>query len=54
MTRIYKSYTFCWGEKAEVNKIVFSSYAGCISSTDEFYEVNGKLLVTETTLSVLD
>eukprot|EP01015_Nassula_variabilis_P001766 TRINITY_DN10965_c0_g1_i3.p1 TRINITY_DN10965_c0_g1~~TRINITY_DN10965_c0_g1_i3.p1 ORF type:complete len:276 (+),score=19.05 TRINITY_DN10965_c0_g1_i3:64-891(+) len=26
----------------------------CVSSTDEYFEVNGKMLLTETTLSILD
>eukprot|EP01015_Nassula_variabilis_P019627 TRINITY_DN332_c0_g1_i2.p1 TRINITY_DN332_c0_g1~~TRINITY_DN332_c0_g1_i2.p1 ORF type:complete len:642 (+),score=76.63 TRINITY_DN332_c0_g1_i2:66-1991(+) len=54
MIRIYKQYEFVWGDNGEVSDIVFSSYAGCISSTDEFYEVNGKFFLTETTLNVLD
>lgn len=54
MNRIYKSYEFAWGDNKEISKIVFSSYAGCVSSTDEFYEVNGKLILTETTINILD
>lgn len=32
----------------------FSSYPGTISSTDDFYVTNNKIIVTETTLDVLD
>lgn len=33
---------------------MFSSYPGCISSTDDYYVTDKKLMVTETTLDVID
>jgi hypothetical protein len=32
----------------------FSSYPGCLSSTDDYYITNNKLMITETTLEVID
>ena len=46
--RIYKYYSF--GE----NKAIFSSYPGCLSSTDDFYLTNHNLLIMETTIEVVD
>ena len=34
-------------------RISFSSYPGCLTSTDDFYIINGNLLVMETSLEVL-
>lgn len=34
--------------------MTFSSYPGTISSTDDFYVMNGSLVVTETTLEILN
>ena len=47
-----------YGVKGENNqettiKISFSSYPGCLTSTDDFYIINGNLLVMETSLEVL-
>lgn len=33
---------------------MFSSYPGCVSSTDDYYINDKKLMVTETTLEVID
>jgi hypothetical protein len=35
-------------------KTTFSSYPGCLSSTDDYYITNNKLMVTETTLEIVD
>jgi len=51
MTRIWKVYDFPL--KGSVSKkISFSSYPGCISSTDDYYLMDNGLAVTETTLSL--
>ena len=36
------------------SEIIFSSYPGAISSTDDFYITHNNLLITETTLQVID
>lgn len=36
------------------NNIIFSAYAGTVSSTDDYYITSSSLVVTETTLSVYD
>jgi hypothetical protein len=38
----------------EQSELTFSSYPGCLSSTDDFFLSNHKLLVMETTLEVID
>ncbi len=35
-------------------KITYSSYPGCISSTDDFFILHGNLMVTETSLHFKD
>ena len=35
-------------------EVMFSSYAGTISSTDDFYVTSKNLMITETTLDVID
>ena len=56
MIRIFKIYSFKFND--ELNQIgltnhtvSFSSYPGCISSTDDYYIVNQDLFITETTIS---
>jgi len=40
--------------KSLKTNVMFSSYPGCISSTDDYYITDKKLMVTETTLDVID
>jgi len=40
--------------KPAVIEAIFSSYPGCLSSTDDYYVTSNKLVVTETTLDVID
>lgn len=51
MTRIWKVYDFPL-KGAATKKISFSSYPGCISSTDDYYLMDNGLAITETTLSI--
>jgi len=51
MTRIWKVYDFPLKDVA-AKKISFSSYPGCISSTDDYYLMDSGLAITETTLSI--
>jgi len=58
MLRIYKYYELGMlgdGEYGGLknSKVTFSSYPGCLSSTDDWYIINGKYVVTETTLEVM-
>mgnify|MGYP001200651857 FL=1 len=53
LLRIWKTYTFPLQEVAATT-ISFSSYAGMISSTDDWYITDQQLLVTETTTQVED
>jgi len=51
MTRIWKVYDFPL-QGVSAKKISFSSYPGCISSTDDYYLMDSGLAITETTLSI--
>jgi len=56
MQRIYKIYKFSFTllEQQENPIISFSSYAGTLTSTDDFYVLNSGLVVLETTIEILD
>lgn len=56
MLRSYKVYDFEFFNNQDLKsvKMTFSSYPGTISSTDDFYVMNGSLVVTETTLEILN
>jgi hypothetical protein len=51
MTRMWKVYDFPL-QGVAAKKISFSSYPGCISSTDDYYLMDSGLAITETTLSI--
>ena len=53
MIRIFKEYRFVSNKGNEKSKtIVFSSYPGTLASLDDFYFLDSKLLVMETTNSI--
>jgi len=55
MTRIYKYYHFKLpGAYTKSSVIGFSSYPGCISSTDDFYTLDSGLVVMDTSLEILN
>jgi hypothetical protein len=57
MVRIFKNYDFEYsGSSGPLlpSLLTFSSYAGTLTSTDDYYLVNGKTVVQETTIAVLD
>lgn len=56
MHRIFKVYDFNFDlfGKQKHSKIIFSSYPGTLTSTDDFYLLNSKISVLETTLEILD
>ncbi len=47
-----QSYKFEFENNHELpsSEMTFSSYPGCLSSTDDFYITNNNLVITETTL----
>lgn len=51
MTRMWKVYDFPL-EGVAARRISFSSYPGCVSSTDDYYLMDSGLAVTETTLNI--
>ncbi len=59
MLRIYKYYDMELIGEGEVKNgleaqnLIFSSYPGCLSSTDDWYIIKKRFVVTETTLEVL-
>ena len=53
LLRIWKTYTFPLSDAA-AKQMSFSSYAGMISSTDDWYVTDQQLLITETTTQVED
>mmetsp|Transcript_29584 Transcript_29584/g.78289 ORF Transcript_29584/g.78289 Transcript_29584/m.78289 type:complete len:654 (-) Transcript_29584:19-1980(-) len=55
MNRIYKYYDFKLpGASTAASTIGFSSYPGCVSSTDDFYMLNSGLVVMDTSLEILN
>ena len=57
MHRIFKIYEFSFtinGSFKKDSKIMFSSYPGTLTSTDDFYVLNNKIVVLETTLEMID
>lgn len=56
MHRIMKIYDFRYSlfEENKRSKIMFSSYPGTLTSTDDFYLLNNQINVLETTLEILD
>jgi len=57
MLRFYKHYDFEFlgsDKGLPKSEISFSSYPGCISSTDDWFIINGRFVVMETTLELID
>lgn len=55
MTRVFKYYNFKLpGSNAAATNIGFSSYPGCVSSTDDFYLLDSGLAVMDTSLEILN
>ena len=56
MHRVFKIYDFKFNlfNKFKHSLIMFSSYPGTLTSTDDFYMLNSKIAVVETTLEILD
>ncbi|OLP85098.1 putative phospholipase B-like 2 [Symbiodinium microadriaticum] len=55
MSRVYKYYRFDLPLSFQSHEMMgFSSYPGCVSSTDDFYMMDNGLAVMDTTLEVLN
>jgi len=55
MTRIFKYYNFgLSGAWTKANRIGMSSYPGCVSSTDNWYIMDSGLVVTDTSMEILN
>jgi len=55
MTRVYKYYDFDLPLAFTANKVMsFSSYPGCVTSTDDFYALEKGLVVMDTSLEILN
>jgi len=56
MLRIFKIYDFKFFNNNELKSVFteFSAYPGTLSSTDDYYIINQKLAIMETTLEILD
>lgn len=55
MTRLWKHYNLHFpGSWQASSKISFSSYPGCISSTDDYYMLSAGLVVMDTSLEILN
>lgn len=62
MLRIYKHYVYEFegsnnsssGSILESKHITFSSYPGCLTSTDDFYIIDKRFVIMETTLEIMN
>eukprot|EP01029_Cantina_marsupialis_P023820 TRINITY_DN60013_c0_g1_i1.p1 TRINITY_DN60013_c0_g1~~TRINITY_DN60013_c0_g1_i1.p1 ORF type:complete len:1527 (-),score=489.88 TRINITY_DN60013_c0_g1_i1:695-5275(-) len=55
MTRVFKEYDFPLQHKnVNAHKITFSSYPGVMTSQDDFYLTDTKLMVLETTMNIFN
>jgi len=54
MTRIFKTYNLPISVKQNSQVVMFSSYPGLLSSTDDFYQTDRKMVVMETTNGVMN